>query len=38
MELRAIDSRACKDKSDPVVYAVLGALGHGLKMLAGGGH
>jgi len=38
MQLRAIDSRACKDKSDPVVYAVLGAPGHGLKMLAGGGH
>ena len=38
MELRAIDSRACKDKSDPAVYAVLGALGHGPKMLAGGGH
>ena len=38
MELRTIDSRACKDKSDPVVYAVLGTLGHGLKMLAGGGH
>ena len=33
MELRTIDSRACKDKSDPVVYAVLGTLGHGLKML-----